>query len=168
MKKLLVFSITLGLLLAPVTAVQAQSMVEISLGFAPDTVYVQAGDYIVLRTGWGACTRGLVRKYQNAAHYELMLDDVPLITPGEDDQYFTPIEPLPNPGWNCITAPHGRNTSVTDWRYPLGTLGSGTYEIYFHQWVDRKVTDGADGDYDGRLDVYEGTIRERIITLIVN
>lgn len=168
MKKTIAVIFALCLLLVPIVAVQAQTTAEVSLAFPEDPVYVSADDFIVLRIGWLACTPGFVRQYQSAAHYELELDGQPLITPGKNNQYYTSIEPFDGTfSYECLIPPHERQRSITDWRYPLGTLTPGTYEIYFRLWFDHRVNDGYDLDGDGKLDVYEGTLQERTKTLIV-
>ncbi len=167
MRKIFVAFIVLGLIFATTLTAQAQETVEITLHNAPDIVYVQTGDNIILRTGWAACTYGLVRSFQNAANYKLMLDETVLVSPENDNAYFTPIEPADVTTHACIAAPNGQNLSKTDWRYPLGQLEAGTYEIYAHVWLDHRIIDGGDYDGDGHVDFMEGTLFERTITLIV-
>ncbi len=167
MRKIIVAFIVLGLILATTLPAQAQDTVEITLHISPDIVYASTSDDIVLRSGWAACTYGLVKSFQHAASYMLMLDGTLLVSPENDNLYFTPIEPADIPTHACITAPHGENLSKTDWRYPLGQLEAGTYEIYIHVWFEHRIIDGGDYDGDGHVDFMEGTLFERTITLIV-
>lgn len=167
MKKMMVMFITICLLLVPIAAVQAQSTWFVSLD-EDFTEIVPAGHDIVLRLGWFACTPGFVRQYQSTARFELELDGQPLITPGKNDQYFTAVEPFDGFfGYECLIPPHDQKRSITDWRYPLGPLPEGDYTIYFRLWLDNRLFDGYDLDFDGKLDVYEGTMVEITKTLLV-
>ena len=170
MKKILVALITLGLLLAPISAVQAQtnSEVRINLNFADDVVYVNADDYIVLFHGWGACTPGLIRSYLSAVHTELYIDDVLVSTADGKDQYWGPITKVQDAWFTPYCIAGNQNTfSLIYWEYPLGTLTLGEYEVDFYYRLDHRVIDGADSDGDGRLDSWIGPFRDKIFTIIV-
>jgi hypothetical protein len=169
MKKILVALITLGLLLAPISAVQAQSTVRISLDIAPDPVYVNADDNIVLYHGWGACTRGLVQAYLSAVHTEMSFDEGPLYIADGRDQYWGSITKMPDGYWvpSCI-AGNQKTSSAVYWEYPLGVLSAGEYEVYYTQYLDHPVIDGADYDGDGSLDRWAGVLVERSFTIIVS
>jgi hypothetical protein len=170
MKKIFVALITLGLLLVPIFAVHAQSTVRISLDIAPDPVYVNADDYIVLYHGWGACTRGLVQAYLSAVYTGLSIDDGALYIADGRDQYWGSITKMPDGYWvsTCI-AGNQKTSSAVYWEYPLGNLTPGEeYEVYYYQWLDHRIIDGADYNGDGRLDSWEGLISQRTFTIIVS
>ena len=130
-----------------------------------DVVTVQAYDELVLRSGWRACTPGLVTAFVKAAHVDLTINGDPLYPEGDDTLYWDPIEPFEFEG--CTVAPNGNQASVSRWRYPLGSLLPGTYEVYAHMWLDHPIIDGRDEDGDGQMDVYKGTIIENTFTIVV-
>jgi hypothetical protein len=170
MKKLLVVLITLGLLLAPISAVQAQSngeTVTVNLSF-DNTVYVNAGDYIMLTHGWGACTRGLVKLYLSAVYTEVHLDGVLISMADGKDQHWGPITESTNTSWASCIAGDKESGWVSNWQYPLGALSTGEYEVHFYYWLDHPIHDGGDYDNDGRPDLFEGLLQDRTITIIVN
>ena len=172
MNKFVVALTVLCVLLAPITAVQAQSGNDfryISLHFAGDTVYVDAGDYIVLGHGWAACTRGFVDAYLTTVHTELSIDGGPIYSADRTDQYWGPIEFSADeegaPQY-CI-AGNKKGMWSAHWDYPLGVLGIGEYEVYFNHWMDHPVLDGGDYDGDGHPDKPAVYNRERTFTIIV-
>jgi hypothetical protein len=172
MKKIIVALTVLGLLLIPVYAVQAQTndeTVYINLNIAPDPVYVDADNYIVLRHGWGACTLGLVRTYLSAVYTELRIDGVLVSVADGNDQHWGPITAAPDAYWVQYCIAGNRNTSsVVYWEYPLEYLVPGQYEVSFYYWLDHPVIDGGDLDGDGRIDIREGLFNQRTFTIIVS
>ena len=169
MKKILAAFIALGLLLVPVAAVQAQLNEQyISLPFADETVSVSASDYIVIGYGWAACTPGLVRTYLSAMHHEIRVDDVVISIADGKDQYWGPITENPDANLAPCIAGNKRTGWSAHWRYPLGTLTPGEHEVYFYHWLDHPVIDGGDYDGDGKVDIFNGLIQERTITIIVS
>jgi hypothetical protein len=173
MKKIVVAIITLGLLLAPLSAAQAQTNEHyINLVFSDDTVYLEAGDNVILGHGWGACTRGLVQMYLTAVHTELSIttsgNEFLAYTADGRDQYWGTINSAPDANWvpSCI-AGNQNTSSVVHWYYPLGSLEQGEYEVHFYYWLERNIHDGTDIDGDGSLDIFGGVIVDRTITIIV-
>ena len=167
MKKLIVISVLLCLAFAPISATafaQSPDSVEINPLYV-DEITVSTDQELILRVGWGACTRGLVQAYITAAHYEWTLDGAPIFLDEETAQYFGPIEPM-GPSDTCVA---GNGTLwASFWRYPMGTLDAGTHEISVHQWLDHPVIDGGDYDGDGRLDrftdqAWDGTVTVHVV-----
>ena len=172
MKQLIVALSVFSLLFVPISTVQAQTNGEtivVNLNIAPDPVYVNADDYIVLRHGWGACTPGFIQQYLNAVHTEVTINDVLVSEADGNDQYWGAITEAPDGNWvsSCI-AGNQHSSRVVDWRYPLGTLTPGAYVIHFYYWFDHKIADGADYDGDGHLDIFEGVFNDRTFTIIVS
>ena len=165
-KKLFVISVLLCLALVPISATtfaQSPESVEINPLFL-DQVTVSTDQELILRAGGGACTRGLVEAYITAAHYEWYLDGVPIFLGEGTAQYFEPIEVIGPVDW-CVA---GNGTMWGSfWRYSIGPLAAGTYEISVLQWLDHPVIDGADWDGDGRLDRHGDTPWEGTVTVSV-
>ena len=166
MRKLVVISVLLCLAFAPISATafaQSSDSVEINPLFV-DEKTVSTDQELILRAGWGACTRGLVRAYITAAHYEWTLDGTPISLDEETAQYFGPIEAV-GPSDTCVA---GNGTLWASlWRYSIGTLDPGTYEISVHQWLDHPVIDGGDYDGDGRMDRFGDQASEGTVTVTV-
>jgi len=132
--------------------------------WAQDEITVSTHEELILATGWAACTRGLVQSYITAAHYQWNLDGDPILPDEETAQYFGPIEPRGEPEW-CLVG----NGTVwgSSWRYSIGTLSPGTYEITLLHWLDHPVIDGGDWDGDGRIDLFEGEWADETVTVHV-
>jgi len=172
MKKIIVAIITLGLFLAPITAVQAQTNGEIEyilLWHADDTVHIDAGNTIVLRHRWGACTYGLVKAYLTSVHIELSIDSGPIYAADGKDQYWGPIvfHEFEDPTQQYCIAGSKIGGWIAYWDVPLDILEPGEYEVYFHHWMDHPVHDGGDYDQDGHIDIPDVYTRERTITIVV-
>jgi len=125
---------------------------------------VRTVDDVNFYVQWGACTVGLIKSYQNAAHIDITINGEPLFPTGEDAQYWSPPEPTELDG--CI-ASDGKNASTSYWSYPFDPLEPGIYKVHFHYWLDRQVTYGTDWDGDGKIDKFEGTIVENTVTIVV-
>ena len=138
---------------------------DYDISFWEDTVTVYNYDKIVLRAGWAACTPSLVKKLQKVSHIDITINGQPLYPEGDEALYWNPIEPIELEG--CKIAPKGNKASVSEWRYSLGSLSPGIYEVYVHWWLDHAVKDGLDRDGDGKKDKYEGTLVENTITIVV-
>ena len=166
MKKILVPLIVFGLLFAPITTVQAQDSVEIRM-MGSYEVTVQAGDQVVLLSGWGACSDALVKLAIKAFNIEIWLNGEPLMTPDDNGPYWGPIELWYNPNNLTCVVPPNSEIVVSYWRYALEPLDPGTYEIHFVYSLDHPIIDGGDWDGDGKLDKYSGVRQDNIITLHV-
>lgn len=170
MKKIIVALTVLGLIFVPIFAVQAQTegeTVYINLNIAPDPVYVDAGDDVVLRHGWGACTFGLVKLYLSAVHTELTIDGELVSTADGKDIYWGAISNVPDADWSACIAGNQHTASTVDWRYPLGVLPPGEYVIHFYYWLERPIIDGGDYDGDGHMDWIGGVLKDRTFTIVV-
>lgn len=164
MKKLIVISIVLSLSITLTTTVFAQTGGQVFIN-PPymDEITVYTSDELILATGWGACTRGLVKAWINASSYEWYLDGNPIPIAGDQDSYWGPIE-LSGFAPNCIAGP---GTSWrSSWRYPIGSLPAGTYTIRLTALIDHKIIDGADYDGDGKPDFYEGGSYKVIVHVV--
>ena len=173
MKKLIVVFIALGLVLATISVAQAQETISIRLPKLtpnqPDEYTINQGVNVELYTGWGACTPGLAKLWTTVYRGELTVNGELLYDTVTNDPYYTKVEPHENPIVDapCIIAPSGDKKSVAYWRYPLGVLDLGTYEIHYRGWLVRRITDGYDANYDGELDYYEGERTNRTITITI-
>ena len=170
MKKFLVALITLGLLLAPISAVQAQTYDETLIFlYWPGTYEVAVGEEVLLYHGWGACTGGLVQLYLENMNSELYFNDVLVSAADGKDQYWWEIFRVPNASWgeNCLTG-NQHTFSGVYWVYPFDTSVSGTYEVQYIEWLDRSIIDGIDRDGDGGPDQIEGgLLADNTLTIIV-
>jgi hypothetical protein len=135
------------------------------VGFWRDELTAHTYDEIVLQAGWGACTQGLVKAFQQAAHIDITINGEPLYPAGDEALYWGATELMELEG--CKAAPSGDQASVAKWRYPLGSLEPGIYEVYVHYWLDHPIIDGGDWDGDGKMDKIEGTLVENTITIVV-
>jgi hypothetical protein len=170
MKKITVALTILALLFVSILAVHAQTngeTVSLNLNFTSDPSYVNADDYVVLRHGWGACTKGLVKAYLTAVHTELTINgELVSVADGKDQHWGELREANPDFYDGCIVG-NEHTPRVVEWHYPLGTLDPGEHEIHFYYWLDHPVIDGGDGDGDGKMDRFEGVITDRTFTIIV-
>ena len=171
MKQLMVVLSVFSLLFVPLFTVQAQTSGEplyVNLSMAPDPLYVQANDYIVLRHGWGACTSGFIQTYLSAVHTEVTINDVLVSAADGRDPHWGAITKAPDGYWNPSCIAGNQNTSsIVDWRYPLGTLPPGEYVVHFYYWFDHQIADGGDYDGDGHLDMFKGVFNDRSFTILV-
>ena len=128
-------------------------------------VTVRAVDEVNLNLGWGACTPGLVKTFQQAAHIDITINGEPLYPEGDDGLYWGTIEPLELDG--CKAAPNDEQGSVSRWGYTLSPLEPGIYEVYVHYWLAHPIVDGGDWDGDGKIDKFEGTFVENTVLIVV-
>jgi hypothetical protein len=151
MKKLIGIAMLLIMALAPITAfAQSENQVVIFPGFQ-DEVTVTTEDELVLGIGWGACTPGLVQAWTGVADYYWSMDGDLILSPKEAKAYWGPVESRgPNP--YCLIG--AGNLWASSWRYSIGSLPVGDYEINLTYGPNHKMTDGADSDEDGKLDFY--------------
>ena len=104
-----------------------------------------------------------MQAYLSAAHLQWSLDSNPILSDEETVQYFGPIYRFGPADWCLI----GNGTLwASHWRYSIGTLPPGTYEIKLLHWLDHPVIDGGDWNGDVRLDFFEGE-REETVTVHV-
>jgi hypothetical protein len=167
MKKLVVISLLLCLAFAlpPATGFAQSGDDSVVINpYQQDYVTVSTNDDLILGFGWAACTPGLVQAYITAAHYQWTLDGDPIFSGEETAQYFGPIYPLGACHWCLI----GNGTGwMSSFRYSIGTLTPGTYEIRLLHRLDHPVIDGADLDGDGRLDRREGEVEYAVTVHVV-
>jgi hypothetical protein len=128
-------------------------------------VRIRTEDEVILNLGWGACTSGLVKAFQQAARIDITINGEPLYPEGDDDLYWGPIEPMELDG--CKAAPEGDQASVSRWQYTFSPFETGIYEVDVHYWLAHPIIDGGDWDGDGKMDQYEGTLVENMIMIIV-
>ena len=154
-----------ALTLSTATAQSEVEEVRISPWLSGQEYVVGPGQVGVIRAGWAACTRGLVRVFINASNFELTLNGEPLLTPEQVDQLWGPIAP-------CETCPgpcRGKQEPVSaSWRYVLD-LPPGEYELHSTIWIDHPLIDGGDYDGDGAPDVFrpEDLYYDTLNTIVV-
>ena len=167
MKKLIVISLILCLAFALTSATGFAQSEGGSVLINPvfqDEVTVSTDDELILHIGWGACTRGLVRAYITAAHYQWSLGGDPILPHEETAQYFGPIHRVGAVD-GCLAGDGTLWRSY--WDYSIGNLSPGTYEIRLLRWLAHPVIDGGDWDGDGRIDFFEGEMGDDTITVYV-
>ena len=170
MKKLLL-SISIAAVLAltlimPAAGAEADP-VRIKVDGSTGAEFEVTGDQnVVIYWRWGVCSRGQAQAFLQAVNQNYHeLDGEALFTSvAEANQYWGPIQPFGN-GEGCI----GNKTTywATLWEYDLGQLAPGTYELHSIAAVAHRLTDGFDGDGDGRPDFYSGTLFDQYITINV-
>jgi len=164
MKKLIAISIVLSLAITLTTTVFAQTGGQVLINPPHmDEITAFTNDELVLATGWGACTRGLVKAYINASTYEWYLDNLPISIAGGQDNYWGPIE-FSGSSPTCLAGPG--TAWVSHWRYSIGSLPAGTYVISLTTVTSHKIIDGGDYDGDGKLDFYEGGSSEVTVHVV--
>jgi hypothetical protein len=172
MKKTIIIVIVLciALLFVYATAI-AQSeddYVVINPPFSDPVRTASTNQEIIVRTGWAACTKGLVRSYITAAHHDWYLDDVPLFSsPDEMVEHWGPIVPWVSPNIEYCIAGNEKTASKVYIEYNLGTLEVGEYDLRAYHWLDHPVTDGYDADGDGRPDLHKDFRYDVTIHIIV-
>jgi hypothetical protein len=98
---------------------------------------------------------------------ELYLDGVQSLGPDDGiEQYWSPIEKAPFGEYGQYCIGHPDHLWGSSWRYSLGTLPLGEHELYSILWLEHPITDVADYDGDGIVDVFRGSFGER--TKIIN
>ena len=118
-------------------------------------IYVPLGDNVIIRSGWGACTRGLAQAWTNQNEISLWVNGESVFSSlresksfwGEPESFLLPDESScindVDSGWRVY------------WEYPLGELAEGTYNIHYEENVDHPFLDGGDYDGDGKPDIDE-------------
>ena len=150
MKKLIVASLILVLMIAPSTSAFAQTGSQVLVfPHLDDEITVTTEDELILAIGWGACTPGLVKAWVNAAFYQWYIDGSPILSAAEAPNYWGPIEPR---GQNEYCLIGNGNLWASSWRYSIGSLPAGDYVISLIYGTNHKMIDGGDYDGDGHLD----------------
>jgi hypothetical protein len=148
MKKLIVIATILILVIVP-TTVFAQSGSQVLVYPLLDEINATTEDELILHIGWGACTPGLVKAWTNAAYYQWYIDDSPILTADEAQDYWGPIESR-GPNENCLIG--DGDLWVSLWDYSIGSLPAGDYVISLIYGTNHKMIDGGDYDGDGHFD----------------
>ena len=148
MKKLIVASLILLLMTAPSASAFAQSGSQVLILPAfQNEITVTSEDELILAIGWGACTPGLVKAWINAAYYQWYINDI--LSAEQALNYWGPIESR-GPNSACLIG--AGNLWAASWRYSIGSLPAGDYEISLIYGTNHKMIDGSDYDGDGKLD----------------
>ena len=116
-------------------------------------IYVPVGDTIIIKTGWGACTRGLAQAWTMQDEISLSVNGESVFsTPDEAQSYWGKVESYPI-NFECI---NGTDFGYrVYWIYSLGELEAGTYTIHYEENVDHPFLDGGDFNGDGEPDINE-------------
>jgi len=118
-------------------------------------IYVPLGDNVIIRTGWGACTRGLAQAWTKQNKISFWVNGESVFSLPKEAQVFwgEPESFLLPDGSSCV------NDVDSGWRvyweYPFGELAEGTYIIHYEENVDHPFLDGGDYDGDGKPDIDE-------------
>ena len=130
---------------------------------------IDKDDTVVIRAGWGACNPGLVHMFVNSVNFEVKLDDMVILTPGDVDELWGKVTIYdPQPDWPQCVGNGPR--AYAEWRFEQGTLEPGSYELHTRWWLDHAVIDGGDYDGDGGPDKFtpEDWDNDSLITLHVS
>ena len=143
----------------------AQDATEVSVWVWQDGSHsVGPNEDAVIHAGWGACSRGLVRSFTRAIEFEVTLDGSVILTPGDVDQLWGPIEPRPDAVSACK---NGKEIVGAEWRFVLPELSPGPHEVRTTIWSKRSFIDGGDYDGDGRPDRFGPFDQETVNTIEV-
>jgi hypothetical protein len=169
MKKLIAVVIVLSLAIALITTASAQTGNQVLLKptIVPHEITVTSEDELILHTGWGACTYGLVKAWINASNYYWYLDDESILPAEDVNNYWGPITgPIePEGPSTCIAGPG--TGWVSYWTYSIGSLPVGTYEVKLTIDTDHKFLDGGDYDGDGKIDFFVDGWNASVIVHVV-
>lgn len=132
--------------------------------------YAEAGREVIIRAGWGACTRGLAEAFRHAASVsmEIQLDGQPYLTVEPPSrEYWTRPAPVDAtfPSACVMRVEQGWQT---EWFYSIGKLEAGEYKGHFLYTMTHQLPDGGDYDGDGKIDLFSGVVKEVDFTIIVN
>jgi hypothetical protein len=170
MALLLTLTLT-ALVIQPVTAQGGEVIIKASRSGHEYTI--PDGETGILQAGWGACNQGFVRTWLRWGNYAVTLEDaagepVLTLTPDETKELYGPIEPWEMPPESTCVCVRGRQLSGVTWEHVLEDLPDGTYTLRTSIWVDSTLTDGADCDGDGQVNVFRPGefYRETVNTII--
>jgi hypothetical protein len=137
----------------------AQSSQNIYPFFGGAHYYVFTDTSLAIHWSWLAASPGLVRVYLRASNHAYLLTDdsdgtvVRSVVPSAAEGYWGPVQVLEEPGvWADIC--RGQRISLATWHYSLGTLPPGDYTLTTIPTITHTLTDGCDGDSDGRPDIW--------------
>jgi hypothetical protein len=157
----------LGMLLVSVPARAEGESVLISRQTVPNggEITIHSDQPIILGTGWGACTKGLVRAFIRGAALHWEINGEPIFSYDLEAQKY----------WGSITVSGTSDLCVvgdgtvwrSDWRYPYGTLEPGDYSIFLEGSVRHRLIDGGDYDGDGKPDRFIGVYTTYAVTVHV-
>jgi hypothetical protein len=166
-RKVVLFMLVVLLLAVLLPVVVAQEQEEVVLSIWNDgMVTIEPEQVAVIRAGWGACNKGLVRAYMNASYHEVLLDGESLLTSDQVDDLWGQVQPSPVSYEFCIQEP---KPHFAEWRYVLADLPPGEHELRSTITVTHPVHDGNDYDGDGKPDMFtpDNFYRETVNTIIV-
>jgi hypothetical protein len=149
------------------TASQDTDTVRIKVDGSQGSEFEATSDEnVVIFWRWRVCSPGQDQAFLRALNQNYHeLDGVALFTSFEDaQQYWGPIH-LFEIREVCVG--NRDNVYVTFWEYDLGQLAVGTHYLHSIASLAHRVTDGFDGDGDGRPDSYSGLLFDQQITITV-
>ena len=172
MKRLATISLMLCILLvmaAPLA--QADGPVVITPYQGGPEYYADAGQEVIIRAGWGACTRGLTQAFTRAAvvSMEVNLDGEPYLAVDPPARAFwSRPERSDGPTTACVM--HTSGLWASEWLYSLGELDAGEYYLHFDWTLAHPVPDGGDYDGDGAPDLFtpDNYHIESYVTIVVS
>jgi hypothetical protein len=171
MKKIIVISllVCLAILMVYASAMAIGEDVLIKpYTWDPGTT-VYSDQNIILDAGWRACRRGAVQDFLTATNLAWAITGGDIDLSGQDTNNFweRPYEvQVIQPVEACMGGPLDTQWG-THFRYPVGNLPAGEYELYWNWWLDHPVTDVADYDGDGHPELFDGTVFEVTTTIHV-
>ena len=134
---------------------------------SPPVIEIHSNQEVILGANWGACTYGLARAAPSSARLGWTVDGDPLFSSQKEVKQYWGL-PFPEDlGTTSCIAGDGMYMWWRHWRYSIGKLDPGVYEIRLHYWLARSTVDGADYDNDGRPDIFVGTLVDIPVSVLV-
>ena len=126
---------------------------------------VSSNDDIVISIGWGTCSEGLQQDYIKSVNNKYLLNNEPLKDAQKKDKDLW-MEPyfVENAPWKDLCIWDVDGVWQMAWKYDLGKLDPGDYELVWERTYNFNVIDGYDQEGDGIPDVYGDFTR--IVTTI--